>query len=64
MHNLPSGHEASVKPVGPNNTDPGCWQSFVQQCLLVTEALPANNTGQLVYELNRGPRAGHSNCTC
>jgi len=37
MHNLPSGHQASVKPVGPNNTDSGCWQSFVQQCLLVTD---------------------------
>jgi hypothetical protein len=37
MHNHPSGHEASLKPVGPNNTDPGCWQSFVQQCLLVTD---------------------------
>lgn len=37
MHNLPSGHEASIKPAGPNNTDPGCWQSFVQQCLLVTD---------------------------
>ncbi|DBA72792.1 TPA: hypothetical protein ACH3X2_010181 [Trebouxia sp. C0005] len=36
MHNLPSGHEASVKPIGPDHTDPGCWQSFVQQCLLVT----------------------------
>ena len=37
MHNLPSGHEASLKPVGPNHTDPGSWQSFVQQCLLVTD---------------------------
>lgn len=37
MHNLLSQHEASFKPVGPNHTDPGCWQSFVQQCLLVTD---------------------------
>ena len=37
MHNLPSQHEASLKPAGPNYTDPGCWQSFVQQCLLVTD---------------------------
>ena len=37
MHNLPSGHEASLKPVGPSNTDFGCWQTFKQQCLLVTD---------------------------
>ena len=35
MHNIPSGHEHTMKPVGPNNTDPGCWQHFSQQCLAI-----------------------------
>ncbi|KAL3136884.1 hypothetical protein ABBQ32_006496 [Trebouxia sp. C0010 RCD-2024] len=38
MHNVASGHEKSLfKPVGPNNTDPGCWSAFAQQCLLITD---------------------------
>ena len=37
MHNIPSGHEASLKPAGPANTDPGCWQTFKKQFLLVTD---------------------------
>ncbi len=37
MHNIPSGREANVKPTGPNNTDPGCWHSFSQQCLLTID---------------------------
>lgn len=32
MHNLASGHEKSVRHAGANNTDPGCWQHFAQQC--------------------------------
>ena len=32
MHNLPSGHEKSMRPAGVNNTDPGRWQQFSQQC--------------------------------
>ena len=37
MHNIASGHEKTLKPVGPNNTDPGLWQQFTQQCCLVTD---------------------------
>ena len=38
MHNIASGHEKSqFKAVGPNNTDPGCWPAFAQQCLLITD---------------------------
>ena len=38
MHNIASGHEKSLfKAVGPNNTDPGCWSAFTQQCLLITD---------------------------
>lgn len=37
MHDIASGHEGSLKPAGPSNTDPGCWQLFKQQCLLVTD---------------------------
>ena len=38
MLNIASGHEKSMfKAVGPNNTDPGCWESFEQHCLLVTD---------------------------
>ena len=33
MHNIPTGHEDTMKPVGPNNTDLGCWQQLVQHCL-------------------------------
>ncbi|KAL3131255.1 hypothetical protein ABBQ38_000552 [Trebouxia sp. C0009 RCD-2024] len=32
MHNLPNGHEKHMRHAGLNNTDPGCWQHFVQQC--------------------------------
>ena len=37
MHNIPSGHEQTMKPVGPNNTDPGCWQYFSQRCLAIVD---------------------------
>jgi len=37
MHNIASGHEKTMRPAGPNNTDPGCWQQFTQQCRLVTD---------------------------
>ncbi|KAL0025731.1 hypothetical protein WJX77_008032 [Trebouxia sp. C0004] len=37
MHNIASGHEKTIRPAGPNNTDPGCWQQFTQQCQLVTD---------------------------
>ena len=37
MHNIASGHEKTLKPVGPNNTDLGLWQQFTQQCHLVTD---------------------------
>lgn len=37
MHNIASGHEKTIRPAGPNNTDPGCWQQFTQQCRLVTD---------------------------
>ena len=26
-----------MKSAGSNNTDPGCWQHFLQQCHLVTD---------------------------
>ena len=32
MHNLPGGHEKSMRPAGVNNTDPGRWQHFSQHC--------------------------------
>lgn len=32
LHNLPGGHEKSMRPAGVNNTDPGRWQEFLQQC--------------------------------
>ncbi len=37
MHNIASGHEKTIRAAGPNNTDPGCWQQFMQQCRLVTD---------------------------
>ena len=37
MHNTSPGCELSIKPVGPNNTDPGCCQQFVQHCLCITD---------------------------
>lgn len=37
MHNIASGHEKTMRPAGPNNTDPGCWHQFTQQCLLITD---------------------------
>ena len=37
LHNVASGHERTIRPAGPNNTGPGCWQHFLQQCLLVTD---------------------------
>ena len=38
MHNVVSGHETRrFRAVGPNNTDPGCWSTFTDQCLLVTD---------------------------
>ena len=38
MHNIASGHERNqFRAVGPNNTDPGCWSAFAQQCLLITD---------------------------
>ena len=32
MHNLPCGHEKSMRRAGANNTDSGCWQRFSQHC--------------------------------
>ncbi|DBA72794.1 TPA: hypothetical protein ACH3X2_010183 [Trebouxia sp. C0005] len=37
MHNIASRHERTLRPAGPNNTEPGCWQQFMQQCRLVTD---------------------------
>ena len=40
MHNIASGHEKKLfKAVGPNNTDPGCWQELARRCLLITDMI-------------------------
>lgn len=52
LHNLPNGHEKSMRAAGVNNTDPGCWQQFVQHCTTIVNMTFDENRWQW-HEVNK-----------